>query len=332
MAHAKAAASARYAISLDVGGTLTKVAVVDRVGRIVQRLQAPSAHDIAREDVPERVVQIVHDMLQAASLTVEQVAGVCVGIPGVIDSRTDFIVSCPNLTNWEGMPLAQQVQAKLGLPTFLEKDANEAALGEHWVGAGRGVDDLICFTIGTGIGTGLILRGELYRGSTGGAGETGHIIVDKDGPICNCGNWGCLEALASARAITHKARAFVELGEPSVMLAMSDGDVQAISAETVFKAAKAGDELAERVLAEALEYLGVGIAGIVNAFNPEMVILGGGVAAAGEQLLAPVRRIVHRRARRLLAEHVQIVLADLGSDAGVIGGAYLVFKAQEKEP
>jgi glucokinase len=312
-----------------VGGTFTKVAVVDHAGRIVQRLQAPSARDIAPADVPEHVVQIVKDMLQVSGLSRSEIAGICVSIPGVIDSRTDYIVSCPNLTNWEGMTLAKQVQEKVGLPTYLEKDANAAALGEHWVGAGRGINDLICFTIGTGIGTGIILHGALYRGSTGGAGEIGHIIVDKDGPLCSCGNWGCLEAISSARAIVQKARDFIHLGEPSAMLEMAGGDPDAITTEHVFRAAREGDELATRILDTALEYLGVGVTSIVNVFNPAMIILGGGVALAGEQVLTPVQKIVRRRARCLLAKHVQIVLAKLGGDAGVIGGAYLVFSQSQ---
>lgn len=319
---------ARYAISLDVGGTFTKAALVDRTGQIVQRLQAPSARDIPRAEVPEHVVQIVHEMLESSGVDREQIVGVCVGIPGVVDRRTDLVVSCPNLTNWEGMPLAKLVQQRLGIPTYLEKDANEAALGEHWVGAGQGVDDLICFTIGTGIGTGIILNGRLYRGSTGGAGEIGHIIVDKDGPLCTCGNWGCLEAIASARAIAEKGSKAVENGEPTVIRELCQGDPKAVTAEMVFRAARAGDQVAERILDVALTYLGVGVTSIVNVFNPAMIILGGGVAQAGEQLLAPVQRIVRQRARRLLAEHVQIVLAKLGNDAGVIGGAYLVFQAQ----
>ncbi|MGC8787297.1 MAG: ROK family protein [Anaerolineae bacterium] len=328
MACTKQGCGARYAISLDVGGTLTKVAVVDATGQIVQRLQAPSARDIPRDRVPEHVVQIVHKIIGISGLSREQIVGACVGIPGVIDRRTDLVVSCPNLTNWEGLPLAKLVQEKLGIPTYLEKDANEAALGEHWLGAGQGIDDLICFTIGTGIGTGIILNGQLYRGSTGGAGEIGHIIVDKDGPLCTCGNRGCLEAVASARAIAEKGSKAVEHGELTIMRKLSNGDPKAVTTEMVFRAARAGDQVAQRILDEALTYLGVGVTSIVNVFNPAMIILGGGVAQAGEQLLAPVQQIVRQRARRLLAEHVQIVLSRLGNDAGVIGGAYLVFQAR----
>jgi glucokinase len=318
----------RYAISLDVGGTFTKVAVVASTGEMTQRYQVPSEHGIASSEVPQYVVSVVEQVLQDSALSRDQVAGVCVGIPGVIDRRTDLIVSCPNLTNWEGMPLSKLVEEKLGLPTYIEKDANEAALGERWAGAGQGVDDLICFTLGTGIGTGIVLNGELYRGSTGGAGEIGHIIVDKDGPPCSCGNPGCLESFASARAITAFAREAVREGKATIMLGMADGDVDAITPETVFAAAKAGDPVAMRIAADAVEYLGVAIASIVNVFNPAMIILGGGMAEAGDQLLIPVRQITRKRARRLLADHVEIVLAQLGNDAGVIGGAYLVFREE----
>jgi len=328
MARTAVAEGKRYVISMDVGGTFTKLALVDPAGEVRQRHEEPSEHQIAGAEVPQYVVGIVERMLQDSGLTRDEVVGVCVGIPGVIDHRTDVIISCPNLTNWEGMPLAKWVGERLGLPTYIEKDANEAALGERWIGAGRGIDDLVCFTLGTGIGTGIILNGELYRGSIGGAGEIGHIIVDKDGPLCTCGNPGCLESFASARAIAGTARNAAASGEPTAMLELAGGDINSITAATVFAAARAGDHLAARIASEAVEYLGVGVASIVNVFNPAMVILGGGIAQAGDQILIPVRQIVRQRARRLLAEHVQIVLATLGNDAGVIGGAYLVFKEE----
>jgi glucokinase len=322
------AASKQRAISMDVGGTFTKVALVDSGGNIVRRWQEPSEHDIASSEVPGFVVRLVRGVLKESSLTASELVGVCVGIPGVIDRRTQTIISCPNLTNWEGMALGQLVEQALGLPTCLEKDANEAALGERWLGAGRGVDDLVCFTLGTGIGTGIIVNGELYRGSTGGAGEIGHIIVDKDGPACSCGNPGCLESFASARAIVGFARDAIEKGSASVLLEVAGGDLDAITTETVFHAARSGDPVAMRITADAIEYLGVSIASVVNVFNPAMIILGGGMAQAGEQILVPVREIVRKRARRLLADHVEIVLARLGNDAGLIGGAYLVFRTQ----
>ncbi|KPL22607.1 MAG: hypothetical protein AMJ93_06815 [Anaerolineae bacterium SM23_84] len=328
MKHSVDVETKRRAISVDVGGTFTKVALVDTAGKVVRRWQEPSERQIASSDVPQFVVGIVQRVLRDSGLSKEEVVGVCVGIPGVIDRRTQTIISCPNLTNWEGMALGELVEETLGLPTYLEKDANEAALGERWLGAGRGVDDLICFTLGTGIGTGIILNGALYRGSTGGAGEIGHIIVDKDGPACACGNPGCLESYASARAIVGYARDAVQQGRATVLAEMAGGDADAITTETVFTAAKAGDPVAMRIAADAIEYLGVGVASIVNVFNPAMIILGGGMAQAGEQILVPVRQIVRKRARRLLAEHAEIVPAQLGNDAGVIGGAYLVFRGE----
>ncbi len=316
-----------WAISLDVGGTTTEAGVVNSRGQIIARLKMPTDKHIRGTEIAEHIVGEVRLLLQRSELQKEQIVGICLGVPGVIDKTTNTIISCPNLTTWEKLPLDSWVEERLGIPTFLEKDANQAALGEHWLGAGRDADYLVCLTLGTGIGAGIILNGQLYRGWGGGAGEIGHMILDKDGPLCCCGNRGCWESFASGRAITAKATAAVkqlEEGAESLMVELAGGD--AISPEIVFKAARLGDKLAQRIVNEVVEYLGVGVTNIVNIFNPEMIIIGGGIAQAGAQVLAPIRQIVRQRARAFLSETVRIVPAELGESAGMIGGAYLVFQ------
>lgn len=319
----------RYALSVDAGGSMTKMAVVDSQGQIVHKAAVSTDKTVPPDAVPDWLVRLLNDLRDQAEIPEQRIAGVCVGIPGVIDRRTDMIISCPNLVNWEGMPLAVLLQERTGLPTYIEKDANLAALGERWLGAAQGVDHAVCFTIGTGIGTGIIIGGRLYHGALGGAGEIGHIIVMPDGPRCNCGNRGCLEALASATAIVREARAALERDPSSRMWRLAGGDAASLTAEMVFTAAREGDYTAGQIVSHALDYLGIGVASIVNVFNPDMVVLGGGVALAGEQVLTPVRHVVRQRARTLLAEHVQVVCATLGDMAGVIGGAHLVFDSQD---
>lgn len=317
-----------YALSTDTGGLMTKAAVVDNLGHTIYHLSVPTDTTVPPEAVPDWLIRLIQRLMDGAAIPEDRIAGICVGIPGVIDRRTDTIVSCPNLANWEGIRLAALVQDKTGLPAYLEKDANQAALGEWWLGAGQGVDHLVCFTIGAGIGTGIILDGKLYRGSLGGAGEIGHITLTPDGPRCSCGNRGCLEALASAIGIVREARAAMERDPQSRLWALAGGQPQTLTAEMVFAAARERDYTAQEVVHHAVEYLGIGVSNVVNIFNPDVVVIGGGVALAGEQLLAPVRRVVQQRARRLVADHVRVVQGALGEVAGAIGGAYMVFESQ----
>jgi glucokinase len=311
-----------------VGGTLTKAAVVDLGGRCVAELSRPTAASIRPDEVPGHVAGLIDEMAARASVARSEIAGACVGVPGVVNHVTGLVVSCPNLLNWEGMVLASLVEPLVQLPVVLEKDANLAALGERWLGAARGVDYCICFTIGTGIGTGIILGGQLYHGALGGAGEIGHLTLLPDGPVCGCGNHGCLEAMASARAIVRDAQAMLAREPGSLLMELAGGRPESITAEMVLAAARAGDPGACRVVEPALDFLGIGVTNVVNVFNPDLVVLGGGVVLAGDQVLEPVRQVVRRRARRLLADHVRIVPAELGSMAGVYGGAYLVFNRE----
>jgi glucokinase len=321
----------KYAISLDVGGTFTKAAVVDRTGgQCLFKAALATRTDLPSPQVPDYLVEQIRALMADAEVATGDVAGISIGLPGVINQRTGRAISCPNLRNWEDLPLADQVAQRIGLPTWMEKDANQAALGELWLGAARQIEHSICFTLGTGIGTGIILNGQLYRGGMGGAGEIGHLPILPNGPQCGCGNHGCLEALASASAVSREARAAVEQDSQSAMVALAGGQAEAITSEIVFAAARAGDATAQCVLDTALEYLGIGIASIINAFNPDLIVLGGGMAQAGEQLLSPIRNVVGQHARRPLAEHVNIVLTELGSMAGVLGGAYLVFSHADR--
>ncbi|MDD5039362.1 MAG: ROK family protein, partial [Dehalococcoidales bacterium] len=224
------------------------------------------------------------------------------------------------------VPLKKIVEDKYKVNTFLLNDAKAAALGEHHFGAGKGANNLIFITVSTGIGGGIIINGKLYFGVSGGAGEIGHMTVDVNGPRCNCGNIGCLEMLASGTAIAREAISRIREGEKSSLIKMVEGKTGHITAEKVSLAARDGDLLALKVIARAAGYLGAGMVSLVNIFNPEIIIIGGGVSKIGDLLFEPVRGMVRERAFRLLSQAVRIVPAQLGDDAGVFGAAVFAFQ------
>jgi glucokinase len=304
-------------IGVDLGGTKILTALVDEQGQVTSRVRIPTPKG-GPEAVVDAVVEAVHEVCARAGVDRSAARGVGVGAPGPLDPESGVVFEPPNMPGWRDVPLAEMLSRRLGLCVAVENDANAAAMGEHWVGAGAGIDDLIYITVSTGIGGGLILGGRLYRGVTGTAGEVGHVVIETGGPRCGCGRLGCLEALASGTAIAREARAAVLAGQPT---SLSVIPVERLEAEDVARAAREGDPLARKVFARAAAALGTGIANLVNLFNPSLVIVGGGVARAGDLLFGPVRRIVHQEAFERPGAAVRIVPAGLGDDVGAVGAA-----------
>ncbi|MBM3469990.1 MAG: ROK family protein [Armatimonadetes bacterium] len=311
-----------YAIGVDLGGTKTLTALVDGRGEVVARVRVATPAT-GPDGVIEAIVACVTELSDQSGIAPRSTLGVGVGAPGPLDPDSGVVFEPPNLPGWRDVPLAALMAERLGVPAFVENDANAAAMAEWWVGAGRGVDDLVYLTVSTGIGGGLILGGRLYRGASGTAGEVGHMVIARGGPECGCGRAGCLEALASGPAIAREARQALEGGRPSVL---SQVPREAITAEVVARAAEDGDPLAREIFAGAAAALGVGITNLVNLLNPAMVIVGGGVSRAGELLFAPVRRIVLAEAFERPGAVVRVVPAALGDDVGVIGAAAVVYE------
>jgi glucokinase len=227
----------------------------------------------------------------------------------------------PNLPGWHDVPLAELIREEFGLPTRLENDANAAALAEHRFGAGQGSDHMIYVTVSTGIGGGFILGGKLYAGATGAAAEIGHTTVLASGPLCGCGNRGCLEALAAGSAIAREARERVRRGVPTLIAELSCGDPENISAKLVAGAADQGDWEANAILDQAMAYLGLGMANLVNLLNPQLLVIGGGLTKMGERLFEPVRRAIDLRSFATAARAVELRQAQLGDDVGLLGAA-----------
>jgi len=308
----------RYLGAVDLGGSKILSVIAQGDGRRLGEDRRPTSAEDGPEVVLERIVGSLEEALAKAGLRQGDLAAVGICSPGPCDIDAGVISSAPNLPGWRDVPICRYLEERLGVPARLENDANAAALGEHVYGAGRGCRHLIYMTVSTGIGGGLIIDGRLYRGATGVAGEVGHMTIEPDGPLCGCGNRGCLEALASGTAIAARGEELVAQGGSALLarLAQEQGE---LTAETVSRAADQGDVACQGIIRRAGYYLGVGLASYVNIFNPEVIIIGGGLTKAGELLLAPARAEMAARAMSEALKAVQLKPAELGDYAGVMG-------------
>ncbi len=297
----------------DVGGTNIRTALLDAEGEFLSSLKRPTLAHKGREALIGRLVQMFKDTLKGSGVSIRKVAGIGVGFPGPLDVERGIVFNPPNLKGWQEVHLKDILEEEMGRPVVLENDANAAALGEYWRGAGRGVGSLVCLTLGTGVGGGLVLEGRVWHGAKGIAGEIGHMTLVKNGRKCGCGNRGCLEAYCACRGIITTMKELLERY-----------DVRpkgVITLERIGRWARAGDSLAQRTIRETGISLGIGIANVANILNPEMVILSGGITNLGEYLFGPLREEVKKRALPKAVEGLKIVKAELGDNAGVIGAA-----------
>lgn len=317
---------AGYALAVDIGGTKILTALVAASGTVRARHRAETpARGV--EPVLEAIAAGVRAVREETGVAADDIVAVSVGAPGPLDPRTGVVFEPPNIAAWYNVPLADLLAPRVGMPVVVENDANAAALGEWWVGAGAGASDLIYLTVSTGIGGGIIIDDRLVHGVSGTAGEVGHMTIDVSGPPCRCGrSTGCLEALASGTAIARMAREAVSAGRRTVLLELAGGDPGAIDAQHVEAAARAGDAVAAEIFERAATYLGVGVANLLNLLNPARVVIGGGVSKAGALLFEPVRRVARSRAFERPGRDAEIVPAALGDDVGVIGAAAVAFQ------
>jgi glucokinase len=315
-------------LAVDLGGTKIIAAVVLPDSKIMSRNYCLTMADEGPEIVIDRILLAVNKATAQAKIKVSEMVGIVIAAAGILDTKRGIITTSPNLPHWHNVPLRDVFADRLGIVTYVMNDANAAALGEHRFGAGRGFDNIVYLTVSTGIGGGIIIDGELYSGADGCAGEVGHMTVEADGPRCHCGNFGCLEALASGWAVAKAAIERINNGGKSYIVELVDGKIDSITAETVAAAARRGDQIAVDLVAEAAKYLGIGLANLVNIFNPELIVIGGGLSKMGDMLLKPARRVLKERAFQLPAQTVHIVRARLGSNAGIIGAAAYVFDQQ----
>jgi len=316
--------SKKYVIGVDVGGTNVKVAVVGLQGKIyTKKVFSTRKHPHANE-----LISILIDYIRAVicdyKISKKNILGIGIGTPGLVDSERGIIHYLVNIKGFKEVPLKRIIERKLGIPTFLDNDVNVMALGELYYGSGRGVENMICLTLGTGVGGGIIINGKLYRGSSLAAGEVGHITINEDGPRCNCGNNGCMETYVGNSYLVKNAVKRIKKNKKTLIYKLVDGNLAKITPKIISSAADKGDRLAKELLKEAGRHLGVGLANIINILNPGKIIIGGGIAEAGKILFDAIRDSVNERAMKVSRDAARIVKARLGKDAGLIGAAALV--------
>jgi len=314
----------KYSIGVDLGGTNIVSAIVNCQGKIVSRLKVPTLAERGKEATIKRIIETIHENIVQSTIVLDDIIGIGIGAPGPLDIKRGIINFAPNLPGWIDVPLKKKLKNEFNMKVVLENDANAAAWGERCFGAGQGVDNLVCFTLGTGIGGGIIIDGKIYHGNNYGAAELGHMTVNKDGPRCNCGNYGCLEAYSSATGIKNRIINRIEEGIKSEFLNFDDDKLfESLRLKSIFEAARKRDKLTKGVVEEAISYLGIAIANIANILNPEMVVLVGGITNEGDKLLIPLREEVKKRAFYSNYKSLEIVIGKLGGNAGVLGAAAL---------
>ena len=311
-------------IGIDLGGTFVKYGLVGEVGEIIEKGKIPTPAGCGYAETIEAIASAVRGL---AAKPGASVCGLGIGAPGVVDGEKGIVRLSGNL-GWENKPLAKDLSAKLGIPAVLTNDANAAAYGEYACGAGSDYKSVVLITLGTGVGSGIVLNGKLFEGNEGAGAELGHEVIRMDGEKCACGRRGSFEAYASATALIKQTMRAMEKDRQSMLWQLCGGDINNVNGKTVFDAAAMGDAAAKRVVNNYLRYLSEGLANIANAFRPEAILIGGGISAQGESLTKPLQR----RVDKLMLGHgryapVKIKAASLGNDAGLVGAAML---AKEK--
>jgi glucokinase len=322
-------------VGVDVGGTNVVVGLVPSEGGIPVALRRRATATLGEPEavvpgIAHMIEEVVDEGLAAVGAERGDLMGMGIGCPGPLDLDRGIVLDAFNL-GWKDFPLRDRLAETVQLPAYLDNDANCATWGEYWQGAGRGAVSLVGVTLGTGIGGGVVLEGKLVHGASASAGELGHMTIDFTGRRCKCGNYGCLEAYASGPNIAARAREGVEAGAESVLLDLAQGDLERVTAVTVYEALLQGDAYAREVMQETAKILGTGIANIVNVLNPEVVVVVGGVTRAGDHLFRPLRSEVRRRAFRNAERACRIVPGDLPETAGVIGAAGLFLNGRGVE-
>lgn len=301
----------------DLGGTNLKYALGTSNGDIINRHSKPSLADQPQTVIFDNMFAALEELLQEAKAQGEQIAAIGVGTPGSIDfAKGQLIGSTPNIPHWTDAPIKKSFEARFKIPTWADNDANLMALAEARKGAGRNYGTILCLTLGTGIGGGIIIDDQIYRGVHSSAAEVGHIIIEFGGKPCNCGNFGCLEAYASAPAMVERYRR--KLKRTGVVY-----EIEELSTELIFEKAALNEELAKQTIIETCDYLGAGIASMVHIIDPEIVIIGGGVADAGQEFIDRIEAVAKGVVLKPIAKSLKVVKAELKNDAGIVGALLL---------
>ncbi|MEH7236019.1 ROK family glucokinase [Bacillus sp. JJ1562] len=309
-------------IGIDLGGTTVKLAFITQEGEIITKWEIPT--DKSGDKIIPDIAETIKAKMNELQLTKEKFAGVGMGAPGPVNFEEGIFYKATNLGMKEMFPLKAELEKTIGLPAAVDNDANVAAIGEMWKGAGEGAKDLICVTLGTGVGGGIISNREVVRGANGAGGEIGHITsIPEGGALCGCGKTGCIETIASATGIARLAKEAIQAQNEPSLIRDKFKQTGEITSKDVFEAAEKGDQLAKNIIDHVTYHLGLTLSHVANGLNPEKIVIGGGVSKAGNQLLLPLRNQFKRFAFSRVADAAEITIATLGNDAGVIGAAFL---------
>jgi len=306
-----------YVVGIDFGASHIGLLVADLGAHILEEIEIPLDIQDGPKICLDRADRLLQEILSKTKLEIKDILAIGVGVPGPIVSDAGMVLAPPIMPGWDRFPIRDTLEKKWGRPVSLNNDAELGALGEWAAGAGRGESNLAYIKVGTGIGCGLLIEGKIYRGITGSAGEIGHLTIDENGPLCACGNHGCLEAFAGGRAIAQQAMDAIKGGRRTGLASFQTNGT--ITARQVAAAARQGDLVAQQILSQAGAHIGIAIAGLVNIFNPGMVIIGGGISQNGDIILEPIRQVVNRRSLPAATRVVHITTAMLGRRSSSIG-------------
>jgi len=321
------AGKAEYVVGVDLGGTKILSGLFDNSLECIGTAKLSTKAQRGVESVIERIDRCVRDAVDEADLSMKQVAGLGIGAPGAVDFKSGTVIFAPNMEGWKDVPLKKELEKHLGVPVFVENDANIAVLGVQVAELKSKPQDVVGIFVGTGIGGGLIVHGELYSGFNHTAGEIGHMVVDVNGPKCGCGNKGCFEAVASRTAIFQRIKAGIKDGEKTLLTEMLGDSLEDLRSGDLRKAIRRGDKFVSKVVEQAAEYIGIGVANLVNVLGPEVVVLGGGVIEAlSDEMMSVITKTAKEHAMPGTIKGVEIVASKLGDSAGITGAAVLARK------
>ncbi|MCZ0704061.1 glucokinase [Natronobacillus azotifigens] len=313
----------KFLLGVDIGGTTVKIGVIQENGDIIEKWEILTNISSGATSIPSDIWTSIEGKLVELNIDNTDIIGIGVGAPGFVQTETGIVAEAVNL-GWKDFKLADKLNTLSNLPVYVDNDANIAALGENWKGSGQLADNLIAVTLGTGVGGGIIANGQIVSGTNGTAGEIGHMTVLEDGVLCNCGRRGCLETITSATGIARLAEEKVTSGVVTNLQTKYQNNNNMLTAKDVFDSATEGDEVAIELVLYVTDVLGLAISNIATIINPSKIVIGGGVSKAGEALLSPLRKAFTKYALPRIDQGSSFVIAELGNDAGIIGGAYLV--------
>jgi glucokinase len=320
----------RIAIGLDIGGTNTKTVIAAEDGRVLSSHQSPtpSAADDTAESIENLLINNLKAFLDsdetksALSGTSADIAGIGIGVAGIIDRHNGLVIQSPNISSLNGVPLKERFEKEFNLPVVIENDANAYAYGEKWVGAGKNLDNFVVLTLGTGLGGGIIYNGDLFEGPV----EIGHMTIVPSGRYCTCGSYGCLESYASGRAIVERVITSLEKGADSMLTERCNGNFYKVTSKLIYETALDGDSLSREVFREAGQFLGIGIANLINILGIDAVIIGGGLIGGWDMFVEELKKESLKRAFKPLSANIQILKSSLKENAGSIGAAGFLLK------